>query len=52
RSTGEASLVWQVAKVDGMVASEVAKPRKSDEHASPPYPTLLRLKRHITIRNS
>ncbi|GJR95176.1 hypothetical protein Tco_0267350 [Tanacetum coccineum] len=38
--TGEASLVWQVAKVDGMVASEVAKPRRSGEHASPPYPTL------------
>ncbi|GJW76664.1 hypothetical protein Tco_0138346 [Tanacetum coccineum] len=39
--TGEASLVWQVAKVDGMVVSEVAKPRRSGEHVSPSYPTLL-----------
>ncbi|GKG42000.1 hypothetical protein Tco_0473751, partial [Tanacetum coccineum] len=39
--TGEMASILQVAKKHGMVASQVAKPRRSGEMASPPYPMLL-----------
>ncbi|GKE62484.1 hypothetical protein Tco_1512851 [Tanacetum coccineum] len=38
--TGEEPFFLQVANVDGMVASQVARPRRSGERALPPHPTL------------